>query len=39
MAIQDATQPVLGDGTVAELVDALRGEAIRPGDASYEEAR
>jgi FAD/FMN-containing dehydrogenase len=39
MAIQEATQTVLGDATVAEFADALRGEVIRPGDAAYEEAR
>lgn len=39
MTTQEAPHPVLGDGTVAELAEALRGDTIRPGDASYEEAR
>jgi FAD/FMN-containing dehydrogenase len=34
-----ANQPALGDATVQELRDALRGELISPGDAGYNEAR
>src|SRR3954449_1766305 len=38
MAIHDVTT-VLGDGTVAELAEAVRGEVIAPGDPGYDEAR
>jgi FAD/FMN-containing dehydrogenase len=38
MAIHESPA-VLGDGTVAELAEAVRGEVIRPGDAAYDEAR
>jgi FAD/FMN-containing dehydrogenase len=38
MAIHESPT-VLGDGTVAELAEAVRGEVIRPGDAAYDEAR
>jgi FAD/FMN-containing dehydrogenase len=39
MAIQDTAGRVLGEGTVAELKAAVRGEVIRPGDGSYDAAR
>src|SRR5215213_9654831 len=36
----DTTIPhVLGDGTLAELEQGLRGQLVRPGDADYDEAR
>jgi hypothetical protein len=38
MAIHESPT-VLGDGTVAELAEAVRGEVIRPGDDAYDEAR
>jgi FAD/FMN-containing dehydrogenase len=38
MAIHDMTT-MLGDGTVAELAEAVSGEVIRPGDPDYDEAR
>jgi FAD/FMN-containing dehydrogenase len=38
MAIHDTTS-VLGDATVAELAEAVRGEVIRPGDPGYDDAR
>ena len=38
MAIHDMTT-VLGDGTVAELAESVRGEVIRPGDPGYDDAR
>ena len=31
--------PALGEATVRELRDALRGELVLPGDAAYDEAR
>lgn len=31
--------PVLGEATVQELRDALRGELVRPGDPAYDEGR
>ena len=39
MTTGTATHTTLGDGSVAELAQALRGELIRPGDAAYDEAR
>ncbi len=39
MSTQEMTQTVLGDGTVAELAEAVRGEVIAPGDPGYDEAR
>jgi FAD/FMN-containing dehydrogenase len=36
---QLAGQPALGEATVRELRDALRGELVRPGDGPYDEAR
>ncbi|ADB50831.1 FAD-binding oxidoreductase [Conexibacter woesei] len=39
MTTGTATHTTLGDGSVAELAEALRGELIRPGDAAYDEAR
>jgi FAD/FMN-containing dehydrogenase len=38
MAIHESPT-VLGDATVAELAEAVRGEVIRPGDEGYDEAR
>ena len=38
MAIHETTT-VLGDATVAELTQAVRGEVIRPGDPGYDDAR
>jgi FAD/FMN-containing dehydrogenase len=38
MAIHESTT-VLGDATVAELAEGVRGEVIRPGDESYDEHR
>jgi FAD binding domain/Berberine and berberine like len=38
MAIHESPT-VLGDGTVAELAEAVRGEVIRPGEDAYDEAR
>jgi FAD/FMN-containing dehydrogenase len=40
MTIHETTAPtVLGDGTVAELAESVRGQVIRPGDEGYDEAR
>jgi FAD/FMN-containing dehydrogenase len=39
MAIHEATPTVLGDATIAELEQSVRGEVIRPGDESYDDAR
>ena len=39
MSTQEMTQTVLGDGTVAELAEAVHGEVIAPGDPGYDEAR
>jgi len=39
MATQGVTQTVLGDGTIAELAEAVRGQVMVPGDAEYDEAR
>src|SRR5512144_2005330 len=39
MATQEMTHTVLGDGTIAELAEAVRGDVIRPGDPGYDEAR
>ena len=36
MSTQEMTQTVLGDGTVAELAEAVRGEVIAPGDPGYD---
>jgi FAD/FMN-containing dehydrogenase len=33
------TQAVLGEATVAEFAESLRGDVVVPGDASYDEAR
>ena len=38
MAIQE-TAHTLGDGTIAEFAEAMRGEVLRPGDDGYEAAR
>ncbi|MFC4610331.1 FAD-binding oxidoreductase [Streptomyces maoxianensis] len=35
----DMARGVLGDATIGELEAALRGEVVRPGDPSYDEAR
>ena len=32
-------QAVLGEATIAELAESLRGDVIAPGDAAYDEAR
>ena len=32
MTTQEMTQTVLGDGTIAELAEAVRGDVIGPGD-------
>src|SRR4051794_4812352 len=37
-ATQPISAPVLGEATVAELAAELRGHAITPGDADYDEA-
>jgi FAD/FMN-containing dehydrogenase len=34
-----SAEPALGEATVQELRDALRGDVVRPGDAAYDEAR
>ena len=39
MTTQEMTQTVLGDGTIAELAEAVRGDVIGPGDPGYDEAR
>jgi hypothetical protein len=40
MAIQDSgTHAVVGEASLQELEEALRGELIRPSDAAYDEAR
>jgi FAD/FMN-containing dehydrogenase len=40
MAIQDAAQhTVVGEASLRELEETLRGELIRPGDSAYDEAR
>ncbi|HEY2601710.1 MAG TPA: FAD-binding oxidoreductase [Thermoleophilaceae bacterium] len=40
MAIQDSeTRTVVGDASLQELEEQLRGELIRPSDAGYDEAR
>ena len=36
---QAITPTVLGDATIAELAEAMRGEVIGPTDPSYDEAR
>src|SRR5436190_1756367 len=39
MSTEELTHTVLGDGTIAELAEAVRGEVIGPADPSYDEAR
>jgi FAD/FMN-containing dehydrogenase len=39
MATQEATHTVLGDGTIAELAEAVRGPVIGPSDPEYDDAR
>ena len=39
MATQETTQTVLGDATIAELAEGVRGEVIGPADAGYDDAR
>ena len=40
MAIQDsATHSIVGEASLQELEESLRGELIRPADAGYDEAR
>src|SRR5438067_4748921 len=36
---QAMTPTVLGDATIAELAEAVRGDVIGPGDSGYDEAR
>src|SRR5438034_5975788 len=35
----EVTQTVLGDATIAELAEAVRGDVIGPNDPAYDEAR
>src|SRR5437588_10144734 len=39
MATQEITRTVLGEATVAELAETVRGEVIAPSDPRYDEAR
>jgi len=39
MTTTDTRHDALGDATLAELAQGLRGELIRPGDPAYDEAR
>jgi FAD/FMN-containing dehydrogenase len=39
MATQDIVHPTIAEGSIAELAQTLRGQLIRPGDPSYDEAR
>jgi FAD/FMN-containing dehydrogenase len=39
MTITDTRHDALGDATLGELAQALRGELVRPGDPVYDEAR
>jgi FAD/FMN-containing dehydrogenase len=39
MTTGTATQTTLGDGSIAELAETLRGELVRPGDPTYDETR
>src|SRR5512132_3498423 len=39
MTTQQITHTVLGDATIAELAEAVRGDVIVPGDPGYDEAR
>ncbi len=39
MTTTDTRHDALGDATLGELAEALRGELIRPGDSAYDEAR
>src|SRR3954467_9837290 len=39
MTTQEMTRTVLGDGTLAELTESVRGDVIEPGDPAYDEAR
>ncbi|HEY1596676.1 MAG TPA: FAD-binding oxidoreductase [Thermoleophilaceae bacterium] len=39
MAIQDSGTQVVGEASLQELEESLRGELIRPADAGYDEAR
>ena len=37
--MSETLPPVLGEATVQELRDALRGELLQPGDEQYDEAK
>ena len=37
--MSETLAPVLGEATVQELRDALRGELLQPGDEQYDEAK
>src|SRR5437868_4206075 len=39
MATQEIRHTVLGDGTIAELAEAVRGDVVGPADPGYDEAR
>ena len=39
MAIQDTTHSVVGEASLQELEESLRGDVIRPSDPRYDEAR
>jgi FAD/FMN-containing dehydrogenase len=39
MATEEMIPIAIADGSVAELAESVRGEVIRPGDATYDEAR
>src|ERR1700750_1824010 len=39
MAIQESTHTIVGEASLQELEESLRGELIRPADAGYDEAR
>ncbi len=39
MATTETVETVLGDGTIAELAEAVRGEVIGPADSNYDDAR
>ena len=39
MTVTDTRHDALGDATLGELAQALRGELVRPGDPAYDEAR
>src|SRR3954454_3767531 len=39
MTMQETRSAVLGNGTVAEFEEAMRGQVLRPGDDGYDDAR